>query len=311
MATTDEILDVAVIGAGVVGAAIARELARYRLRVRADRGGVRRRHRHQQGQHGHPAHRLRRQARHPRGAPGAPRPCAAQRLWRRRSASRSNPRGRCSSPGTRSNGRRCPGSWRAPPARGMRPHVWSSTEEVYQAEPHLGPGALGAMAVPDESIICPFTTPLAFATQAVVNGVTLALSSPVVSVAPRRQRSARAGDAARRVAQSLGRQRRRPARRRRSIACSATRRSRVTPRRGELIVFDKLARPLVSHIVLPVPTKASKGVLVEPDGVRQRHARADGRGHRRQDGDRLDRRGHRQSATNAAGASCRRCWTRR
>ena len=27
----------------------------------------------------------------------------------------------------------------------------------------------------------------------------------------------------------------------------------VTPRRGELIVFDKLARGLVSHVVLPVP----------------------------------------------------------
>ena len=38
----------------------------------------------------------------------------------------------------------------------------------------------------------------------------------------------------------------------------------VTPRRGELIVFDKLARPLVNHVVLAVPTKVSKGVLVSP-----------------------------------------------
>ena len=38
----------------------------------------------------------------------------------------------------------------------------------------------------------------------------------------------------------------------------------VTPRRGELIVFDKLSRPLVDHIVLAVPTKVSKGVLVSP-----------------------------------------------
>ena len=38
----------------------------------------------------------------------------------------------------------------------------------------------------------------------------------------------------------------------------------VTPRRGELIVLDKLARPLVRHIVLAVPTKVSKGVLVAP-----------------------------------------------
>ncbi len=38
----------------------------------------------------------------------------------------------------------------------------------------------------------------------------------------------------------------------------------ITPRRGELIVFDKLARPLVSSILLPVPTEQTKGVLVAP-----------------------------------------------
>ena len=38
----------------------------------------------------------------------------------------------------------------------------------------------------------------------------------------------------------------------------------VTPRRGELIVFDKLARGLVDHILLPVPTARGKGVLVAP-----------------------------------------------
>ena len=38
----------------------------------------------------------------------------------------------------------------------------------------------------------------------------------------------------------------------------------VTPRRGELIVFDKLSRPLINHILLPVPTATTKGVLVAP-----------------------------------------------
>jgi thioredoxin reductase len=38
----------------------------------------------------------------------------------------------------------------------------------------------------------------------------------------------------------------------------------VTPRRGELLVFDKLSRPLVDHILLAVPTKVSKGVLLSP-----------------------------------------------
>jgi glycerol-3-phosphate dehydrogenase len=38
----------------------------------------------------------------------------------------------------------------------------------------------------------------------------------------------------------------------------------IRPRRGELIVFDKLARPLVGSILLPVPTAQTKGVLVAP-----------------------------------------------
>ncbi|MDQ7993636.1 MAG: FAD-dependent oxidoreductase, partial [Propionicimonas sp.] len=38
----------------------------------------------------------------------------------------------------------------------------------------------------------------------------------------------------------------------------------VTPRRGELFVFDKLARPLVNEVLLPVPSSKGKGVLISP-----------------------------------------------
>lgn len=138
-----------------------------------------------------------------------------------------------------------------------------STDELYHAEPHLGPGALGALAIPDESIICPFTTPLAFATQAVVNGVELALDSRVEAVASRNDGSheivtPHARFTSRYVVNAAG------------LYADAIDRLfghqtfTVTPRRGELIVFDKLARPLVNHILLPVPTKVSKGVLVSP-----------------------------------------------
>ena len=138
-----------------------------------------------------------------------------------------------------------------------------SADELYRAEPHLGPGAMGALEVPHESIICPFTTPLAFATQAFVNGVELLLNSPVQTIAaadegvhvlgtPQGELRARyvvnaAGLHADVIDRQLG---------------HAT--FTVTPRRGELIVFDKLARPLLNHILLQVPTKVSKGVLVSP-----------------------------------------------
>jgi glycerol-3-phosphate dehydrogenase len=38
----------------------------------------------------------------------------------------------------------------------------------------------------------------------------------------------------------------------------------VTPRRGELLVFDKLTRPMVPCVVLAVPSSRGKGVLVSP-----------------------------------------------
>ena len=59
-------------------------------------------------------------------------------------------------------------------------------------------------------------------------------------------------------------QRRRACAATRSTRCSATPDFRVTPRRGELIVFDKLARGLLNHVLLPVPTEKTKGVLVSP-----------------------------------------------
>ena len=57
-------------------------------------------------------------------------------------------------------------------------------DDLYRREPHLGPGATGALEIPDEGIVCPFTTPLAFATEAVANGVDLRLDTRVEGVRP-------------------------------------------------------------------------------------------------------------------------------
>lgn len=127
--------------------------------------------------------------------------------------------------------------------------------EVYEREPHLGPGALGALEVPGESIIDPWTTTLAYATQAVRHGVDLHLNCRVeqgVQVTTRGPLHARwvinaAGLDADTLDRRLGHH-------------DFT----VTPRRGQLIVFDKFARSLVRHILLPVPTALGKGVLVAP-----------------------------------------------
>ena len=75
-----------------------------------------------------------------------------------------------------------------------------SSAEVYQAEPHLGPGARAACAIPGESIICPWTTTLAYATEAVRAGVRLLLRTQVLDVRPGRGRSTKCGPRAARCA---------------------------------------------------------------------------------------------------------------
>ena len=55
-------------------------------------------------------------------------------------------------------------------------------DELYAAEPHLGAGALGALEVPDESVICPWTTTLAFAVEAVGLGRELHLGTRLLGV---------------------------------------------------------------------------------------------------------------------------------
>ncbi|TGB14826.1 FAD-dependent oxidoreductase [Streptomyces sp. MZ04] len=140
-------------------------------------------------------------------------------------------------------------------------------DEVRARQPHLGPGALGALDVPGESIICPWTTTLAYATQAVRGGVDLHLNCHVEDG----DREDYPGGGCRELATSRGVVRTRYLINAAGLhADELDQRSlgdgdfTVTPRRGQLIVFDKLARDLVRHILLPVPTALGKGVLVAP-----------------------------------------------
>lgn len=135
-------------------------------------------------------------------------------------------------------------------------------DEVYRRVPRLGHGALGGLTVPGESIVCSWTTALALATDAKRRGAALFLERRVTAVrtegdhtvleTPRGEVRARwvvnaAGLGADEVDRLFGFDR-----------------FTVTPRRGELLVFDKLTRPMVPLIVLPVPSKVGKGVLVSP-----------------------------------------------
>ncbi|OAN36169.1 NAD(P)/FAD-dependent oxidoreductase [Mycolicibacterium iranicum] len=136
-------------------------------------------------------------------------------------------------------------------------------DEVYRRVPDLGPGALGGLTVPGESIICTWTTNLALATDAVARGARLLRGTRVTSVvagpADVTTLHTTAGDLqARWIINAAG------------LGADhldkefGYRRFTVVPRRGELLVIDKLARPMVPLIVLAVPSSRGKGVLVSP-----------------------------------------------
>ncbi|MFI5908639.1 NAD(P)/FAD-dependent oxidoreductase [Dactylosporangium sp. NPDC051541] len=133
---------------------------------------------------------------------------------------------------------------------------------VYSTVPDLAPGARGGLTVPGEAITCTWTTNLALATDAVNRGVTLLRGHRVTAVRDDgtvvRLGTGRGEIGARWVVNAAG------------LGADAVdrlfghERFTVTPRRGELIVFDKLARAKAPVIVLPVPSKVGKGVLISP-----------------------------------------------
>lgn len=137
-----------------------------------------------------------------------------------------------------------------------------SVDELYRREPHLGAGALGALEVPDEFIVCPWTPPLAYATQAALGGVELRRFEEVIAV--------ESGETGWRLTTSKGQLTATWLVNAAGLYSDLIHRLAggegftVTPRKGELIVFDKLSRPLVNHVLLPVPTAKTKGVLVAP-----------------------------------------------
>jgi len=135
-------------------------------------------------------------------------------------------------------------------------------EELYKLEPNLGDGALAALTVPGEWIIDPWSPIVAFATQAKLAGCEIRLNTKVLDIAVAgelitlgtndqpitcRYLINAAGLYSDEIDKLLG------------ISDF-----KVRPRRGELIVFDKLSRSLINHVILPVPSSMGKGVLVAP-----------------------------------------------
>lgn len=137
-----------------------------------------------------------------------------------------------------------------------------TTEQVYDREPYLAPGVRGGLLVEEEGIICPFSPVLAYALEAKENDVEFFFDAPVQSLemVSNHWKVKTAGPAieADWIVNAAG------LRSDEVDRLLGHDRFHVTPRKGELIVYDKFAAPLLTHTILPIPTAKTKGVLVCP-----------------------------------------------
>ena len=138
-----------------------------------------------------------------------------------------------------------------------------SADEIREREPNASSSVRGGLLVPGESLADPFMASIAFAEIALANGVDILLGAEIAGV--------ELGQARHHLVTTDGH--RLPARRIVNAAGLGSRRLAdgygggafdINPRRGQFLLFDKSARPLVQHILLPVPTAHTKGVLVSP-----------------------------------------------
>jgi len=134
--------------------------------------------------------------------------------------------------------------------------------DVYKRSPALAAGLIAALWAPDEAIVDPFSTAYAFALDAVENGVDYRSHAQVRAawrdtsgwslVLPDRELIARvvincAGLAGDKV-----------------DALAGLGEFQIRPIRGQYILFDKPARKLLNFIALPTPSKTSRGILLTP-----------------------------------------------
>jgi len=135
--------------------------------------------------------------------------------------------------------------------------------ELSRREPNLSHAARAAAVVPGEGIIDPWSAPHAYLAQALANGARLVTSCEVTGGA--------FDGSAWQLETTLG-----PIRATSVINCAGLygdlvdrallgeARFRITPRKGQFVVFDKAARDLVRAIILPVPSERTKGIVVFP-----------------------------------------------
>ena len=134
--------------------------------------------------------------------------------------------------------------------------------DIYHRWPQFGPGIRSGLWAPDEAIVDPFSTPHAYALDALENGVEIRRGWPV-------QRAEQVGHgwtlfsgdehiAARCVVNAGG------IRADHVEALAGHHDFEIRPRRGQYLILDKSARAIHDVIAMPTPTPTTRGILITP-----------------------------------------------
>ena len=136
-------------------------------------------------------------------------------------------------------------------------------DELRQMEPHISSDAVAALYAPDSGIICPFKLTIAMAENACTNGVSFMFDTKVTDIRANADGTysvvtSRGEFAARSIVNAAGVY----AAQIHNMVCSD--KMTITPRRGEYCLLDKSAGSHVNCTVFQQPTQMGKGILVTP-----------------------------------------------
>ena len=135
-------------------------------------------------------------------------------------------------------------------------------EETKKIEPFVSDEVIGSLYAPSAGIINPFELCVALAENAIDNGVELLLDEEVVDIRKLQDKyvvktkdkkfeSKMVVNAAGVYSDKIA-----------NMVDDET--FKITPRKGEYFVLDHFEKPFVSHVIFPVPTEKGKGILVTP-----------------------------------------------
>lgn len=153
-------------------------------------------------------------------------------------------------------------------ANGVRGMQILTREEALEKEPNLSENVVAALYAPTSGIICPFILNIAMAENANANGVEFFFNTEVEAIT-----SAvcdRSGDSIWKLRTNNGEYKAKYVVNAAGVYADvfhnmvSADKIHITPRRGEYCLLDKSAGNHVSHTIFPLPTKFGKGVLVAP-----------------------------------------------